>query len=188
MTDITQNNNKEINKVGTMIKISLLGAMAAVLMVIFKFPLPFAPPYMTVDFGDVPVLVAGFALGPISGVITAFLKILLSLLLNGTTTGYVGELSNFILASSFVLVASLIYNFKKTFTTAILGIIAGGIVMTIIATLTNFYIIFPMYGVPVESFKALASFVVPFNLAKSGLVGLVTVLLYKPISRIFKKF
>ena len=188
MTDVTQTNNKDIRKVGTMTKVSLLGAMAAVLMVIFKFPLPFAPPYMTVDFGDVPVLVAGFALGPVAGVITAFLKILLSLLLNGTTTAYVGEVSNFILAASFVLVSSSIYKAKKTFKTAVIGIVVGAIVMTLIATLTNFYIIFPMYKVPVESFTALASFVVPFNLVKSGLVGLVTILIYKPISRIFKKF
>ncbi|MDU7560516.1 MAG: ECF transporter S component, partial [Finegoldia magna] len=82
----------------TMVKISILGAISALLM-IFKFPLPFAPPFMTVDIGDLGVLISGFALGPVAGVLTSAVKILLNFIINGTTTGGVGELSNFILSS-----------------------------------------------------------------------------------------
>lgn len=178
----------QYTKVNTMVKIALLAAMAGVLMVIFKFPLPFAPPYMTVDFGDVPTLIAGFALGPVSGVITVILKNLINLMLNGSTTGGVGELSNIIVGSTFVVLSSVIYQRDKTRKNAALGLFVGLLGMTALATLSNYFIIFPLYKVPVESFGWLASFVVPFNLVKGALNGLLTLAIYKYISNIFKKF
>lgn len=186
MTDNTKK-SKDLVRVETMIKIAILAAMGGVLMVILKFPYP-AAPYMKVDFGDVPTLIAGFALGPVAGVITVILKVLVNLLLNGTDTAYVGELSNIIVGSTFVFVSAIMYSKKRNFKSAIIGLIVGVLAMTVLATLSNYFFIFPIYGVPVESFQWLAALVVPFNLLKGGLNALVTVLLYKHISNIFKKF
>lgn len=179
--------SKDLLRVETMVKMAILAAMAGVLMVVLKFPYP-AAPYMKIDFGDVPTLIGGFALGPIAGVITVVLKNLINLLLNGTDTAYVGELSNIIVGSTFVLASSLIYQRKRTFKYAVIGLIVGIIAMTILATLSNYFFIFPLYGMPVESFKWLAGLVIPFNLIKGVLNALVTILLYKSISNIFRRF
>ena len=185
----------------TMVKISILGAISALLM-IFKFPLPFAPPFMTVDIGDLGVLISGFALGPIAGVLTSAVKILLNFIINGTTTGGVGELSNFILSSVFVVVASSIYNNGKTKKSAITGLVFGVLAYTVVACISNYFVIFPLYGINLVDFtkefakvNSLAGTplmfvlfsIVPFNIVKGIIVSAVTIALYKPISRFLKK-
>jgi len=196
--------NKKVARVfsiGNMTKIAIFSAVAGVLM-LFKFPIPIAPAFMTVDFGDVASLVAGFVLGPISGIITVVMKNIINLILNGTMTAYVGELSNIIVGSTFVGVASLIYYKNKTRKSAIIGLIVGIIAMTILATLSNYFIIFPIYAkvmhidlegfvefAPkfVKSYKELMVLsVVPFNLIKGTLNAIVTVFIYKKISAYMK--
>ena len=200
---------KNINKsnllsIDNMVKIAIFAAISGILM-LFKFPLPFAPSFMTVDFADIATLMSGFILGPVSGVLTVILKNLINLMLNGTTTAYVGELSNTIIGISFVLVSSLVYNRKKTMKGALLGLGLGILVMTAIATLSNYFIIFPMYGkimgksldefaqfVPLERVKnfkdMLVISIIPFNLVKGFLNALVTFLTYKKVSRLMKKY
>lgn len=185
----------------TMVKISILGAISALLM-IFKFPLPFAPPFMTVDIGDLGVLISGFALGPVAGVLTSAVKILLNFIINGTTTGGVGELSNFILSSVFVVVASSIYNKGKNKKSAITGLVFGVLAYTVVACISNYFVIFPLYGINLVDFtkefakvNSLAGTplmfvlfsIVPFNIVKGIIVSAVTIALYKPISRFLKK-
>ena len=90
---------KQKSRVNThkMIQIAMLGAIASVLM-LFEFPLPFlAPSFYELDFSELPVLIGGFALGPVAGVIIELLKILLHLLIKGTHTAFVGELGNFLI-------------------------------------------------------------------------------------------
>ena len=195
---------ERILSISNMVKIAIFAALAGVLM-LFKFPIPIAPSFMTVDFGDVATLMSGFVLGPISGVITVFLKILLNLILNGTTTAYVGEVSNFIVGSIFVLVSSLIYSRHKTKKSALIGLLIGIISMTFIATLSNYFVIFPLYAkalgmgsvdafvntMPnigyINSYLDLILFaVVPFNLIKGIFNALVTFLTYKKVSKVMK--
>ena len=185
----------------TMVKISILGAISALLM-IFKFPLPFAPPFMTVDIGDLVVWILVFALGPVVGVLTSAVKILLNFIINGTTTGGVGELSNFILSSVFVVVASSIYDKGKSRKSAITGLVFGVLAYTIVACISNYFVIFPLYGINLVDFtkefakvNSLAGTplmfvlfsIVPFNIVKGIIVSAVTIALYKPISRFLKK-
>lgn len=185
----------------TMVKISILGAISALLM-IFKFPLPFAPPFMTVDIGDLGVLISGFALGPIAGVLTSAVKILLNFIINGTTTGGVGELSNFLLSSVFVVVASAIYNKGKSRKSALTGLVLGVLAYTLVACISNYFVIFPLYGINLVDFtkqfakvNPMASTpimfvlfsIVPFNIVKGIIVSVVTICLYKPISKFLKR-
>ena len=50
------------NKTKRLLTVSMLIAISFILMFL-KFPLPFLPPYLTMDFSDVPVLVATFTFG-----------------------------------------------------------------------------------------------------------------------------
>lgn len=194
---------EEILSIGNMTKMSIFAALSGILM-LFKFPLPFAPSFMTVDFGDVATLMSGFVLGPISGIITVILKNLINLILNGTTTAYVGELSNIIVGSVFVATSSAIYQRNKTKKMAMIGIVVGIIAMTLVATLSNYFVIFPIYakvyGMEVEGFinfipkndlvktykDMILMAVVPFNIVKGILNGFVTFVTYKKVSAFMK--
>lgn len=188
-----------------LVKIAILAAVAAVLMT-FKFPLPFAPSFMTVDFSDVVGLVGGFALGPISGILIAGLKNLLNLIINGTLTFGIGEISNFIVSATFIGIASFIYDRKKSFKRAILGMVVGSLAMTSLAIMSNAFVIFPMYAAAmgqnldffvkgaqainglVSSYWTLMIFsIAPFNIVKSFMVSVITCLIYKRVSPLLKR-
>ncbi|MDU6093003.1 MAG: ECF transporter S component, partial [Staphylococcus lugdunensis] len=85
-----------------LITISMLSAIGFVLTFL-KFPLPFFPPYLTLDFSDVPTLLATFSMGPIAGIIVAFIKNLLNFFFNMGDP--VGPVANFLAGISFLLTA-----------------------------------------------------------------------------------
>jgi riboflavin transporter FmnP len=186
-------------------KISVLAAVAAVLMLI-EFPLFFAPEFYKLDLSEVAVLIGGFALGPVPAIFIELIKVLLNLALNGTVTGGVGEAANFIIGCSFVLPASIIYYKNKTMKSAIIGMIAGVAMMAVVGSLANYFVLLPVYakvfGMPIQVFidmgNALNSSivdlrtfvlfaVVPFNVVKGIIVSAVTILIYKRLSPVLHK-
>lgn len=189
-----------------MVKVSVLGVIAFILM-LFEMPLAWiAPPFIQLDVSDVPALLGSFALGPMAGVIIQFLKNILKLMFVGSGTGGVGELANFLVGSTFAFTAGAIYFRKKTLKNALIGLIAGTFTMTIVITLANYFVMFPFYarlfGWPLQDFvnmgtainanivdlKTLMIFsIVPFNLLKGTIVTIMTVLIYKRISPILKR-
>jgi len=191
-------------KVNWIVKVAMLGAVATVLM-LFEFPISFiAPGFYKLDFSEVPVLVGGFAMGPLAGVAIEAVKILLNFLINGTITGGVGELSNFVLGAIFVLPAAISYKKSKTRKSALVGLITGGVLMVILGIFTNAFIMIPLYSkfMPLEAILAQAAAiwpvvdsvfdfvllcVVPFNIVKAILVSVITMALYKRLSPLLKK-
>ena len=82
-----------------------------------------------------------------AGVIIQFLKNLLNVLIEGTTTAVVGELANFVVGSVFAYTAGIIYHRKKTFNRAVVGLIwTWSVAMTVVITLANYFIMFPLYA------------------------------------------
>lgn len=190
-----------------MIQIAMLGAIATVLMM-FEFPMPFlAPSFYEFDFSELPVLIGGFAMGPVAGILIEFLKILLHLLIKGTHTAFVGELGNFIVGCAMVVPASLIYRYMKSKKGALIGLICGTIIMAVTGAFVNAFLLLPAYGkafgMPVEAFIEMGAaihpsvnslfkfcliLVTPFNLVKGAILSVVTLLLYKRISVLLKSF
>ncbi len=198
-------NSLSKNKMNTrsMVKISILGGIAFILMFI-KTPIAFlAPSFMSVDASDVPALIGGFAMGPVAGMLIQLIKNILKLPMSNT--GGVGEISNFIVGSVLVIVSSIIYNRKKTYKNATVGLFFGVISMAIVATLSNYFVIFPLYAkimVPMDTIiemgtvitgkivdlKTMMVFaILPFNLLKGFIEAILTMLLYKRISPILHK-
>ncbi len=193
------------NNVKWMVKVSMLGAVAMVLMLL-EFPLPFiAPPFYEFDFSEVPVLIGAFALGPVAGMAIELLKVLLNLLINGTITAGVGEFGNFLVGISFVLPAGIIYKKRKDKKHALAGLVIGSICMVALGFFVNMYILIPAYGkalgMPIDAFVNMGSAiyspidslwkmvllcVVPFNAIKAIAASIVTMLIYKHISPILK--
>ena len=84
----------------------LMAAISALLMQL-QIGFPFLPNFLKLDISDFPALIAGYAYGPLPGVWVCLIKNVLHLTV--TTTGGVGELSNFILGVFFVVPSALIY-------------------------------------------------------------------------------
>ena len=150
-------------------------------------------------------MICAFSLGPVAGVVCALVKELLKLLLRGTTTAFVGDLSNFVMGCSFILPASVIYYVKKSRKSALIGMGVGTLVLTAFGSVFNAFYLLPafsaLYGMPMEaiigagtkvnpainSVSTLVLFaVVPFNLLKGVLVSVITFLLYKHIERLLR--
>ncbi|MEE1055615.1 MAG: ECF transporter S component, partial [Acutalibacteraceae bacterium] len=92
-------NTRKINVKGIAVS-AVCGALGFVLMLL-EFPIPFIiPSFIKLDFSEIPALIASFAYGPIYGILVCAVKNLLHLFV--TTSGGVGELSNFILGAIFV--------------------------------------------------------------------------------------
>lgn len=184
---------------------AVFSALAAILM-LFEFPLSFiAPTFYEIDLSEIPILVGSFIMGPVSGVIMEAVKIILKLLIKGTSTGYVGDFANFCVGCSLVIPASLIYKHKKTKKNAMLGMTVGTLSMAVMGVILNYYIMIPFYvkvakiaftkiieeGAavwPVVNGKL--SFVLfcvaPFNIVKGVIVSLITAIIYKHISMFIK--
>lgn len=191
--------------VHTIAKISILGALAFLVMM-FEIPLPFAPAFYKLGFDEVIVLIGGFALGPWAAVCIEALKIALNLIIGGTITMGVGELTNFLIGLAFVLPATLIYQREKTRKHALHGLIAGTICMTVLGGLLNYFVMLPAYAyfmnMPLDqiitfghavnpNINGLLALVLmattPFNLLKGILCSIVVFLSYKKVSPVIKK-
>lgn len=189
-------------------KIAVIGLFSAIstVLMLFEIPLPFAPSFYKLDFSELPVLIVSFAFGPVAGVMTEFIKILLKLVFKSTSTAFVGELANFVVGCSLILPAGLIYVARKNRTQAVIACIAGTLAMTVVGSLFNAVYLLPkfaaLYGMPLPAIVAMGSkinpsihsvstlvlfSVVPLNLLKGGLDSVLTALLYKRLSPIIKR-
>lgn len=182
--------------------VAVCGAIATVLHML-DFPLVFlAPSFYKLDFSELPVLLCGFYLGPAAAVTCEALKILLKLLLQGTSTAFVGDFANFTVGCSMVLPAVIIYHIYKTKTSAIVGLTVGTICLTVFGSAFNAVYLLPkfsqLYGLPLESIIAMGAkinpaisnistfvllAVAPLNLLKGGAVSVLTMLLYKKVAK-----
>lgn len=187
--------------------IAVVGMLSAIAVVLFLFeiPLPFAPSFYELDFSELPVLIGSFALGPVAGVTIELCKILLKLVIKGTTTAFVGDFANFIIGCSMIVPAAVIYHKFKSKKSAVVSLVTGTAVMTVFGSLFNAFYLLPafaqLYGMPLDAIIEMGSAinssinsvatlvlfaVVPFNILKGALLTILTMLLYKHISPIIK--
>ncbi|NMA55555.1 MAG: ECF transporter S component [Firmicutes bacterium] len=165
-----------------LIKIAFLGALGFLLMYL-EFPLPFMPPFLKFDFGDVPTLIAGFAYGPIAGIITETIKSVIFLLSGRSEAGIIGTSASFVTGISLVIPAALIYRWHRTLKGAIVSLAVGTVVMTVVITVADIYVFLPLWNIPVDQIMPMIkSAVIPFNLLKGLITSTATFLLYKRMS------
>lgn len=179
---------------------AMLSAIAYALMFL-DFSVPFMPSFIKMDLSELPALIGSFAYGPIAGVVICLIKNLIHLTIS--STGGVGELSNFLLGASFVLVAGFIYKWKKTRKGALIGSIAGALVMAVFSVFSNYFLVYPIYYnfMPKDAILAayqvifsgvdnilecLIVFNAPFTFVKGIFSVIITFLIYKRLSPILK--
>ncbi|MBE6650074.1 MAG: ECF transporter S component [Ruminococcaceae bacterium] len=194
---------KRVSKTRTIVITALLAAISSVLMYL-NFALPFAPAYLKIDFSDFPALLASFSLNPVCGMVVCLIKNLISL--PASNTQFVGEISNFILSSTFVMTAGFIYRRHKSKKSALVGCLVGAFAMSVMAVFSNYFVVYPayvrlMFGgseapligmssalIPwIDSIlKVVLVFNFPFTLLKGIINALITFAVYKRISPIIK--
>ena len=203
----------KISSVNTRL-LTRVGALGAISAVLFLIEVPVIPPIYKLDFSTVPVMVGGFAMGVWPGIAILFIKNVFGLL-KSTSMG-VGELADFLMGAALMVPAVMIYRHRRTFTGAVIGMLAGCASMVIVSALTNYFILIPFYiqvmglseqailgmvsggltelgrrfGLslsPVDSLGALiARATIPFNVLKGVALSLVTTALYKRLSPLLK--
>ena len=195
----------EMRKVSTARRVSIIGICAAIATVLhmLDFPLLFlAPGFYKLDFSELPVMLCGFFLGPSATVACEGIKILLKLLLKGTSTAFVGDFANFAVGCSLVLPATIFYHLHKSKHSAVIGLIIGSICITVFGSAFNAIYLLPkfaqLYELPLEAIIGMGAeingnihnvstfvffCVAPLNLLKAAMVSVLTMLLYKRVAR-----
>ncbi len=192
--------SKSANKTRKLAVCAMLGAVSTVLM-FFSFNVPLMPSFIKMDFSELPALLAAYSYGPMAGVAVCFIKNAMNVF--STTTGGVGELSNFLLGCMFVIPAGMLYSKNKTKKGAVIRAVAGAVAMAVSSVAINYYITYPVYTVfmPMDviigmyqailpSVKTLLQALIIFNMPYTFIKGMLNVaiamLIYKPLSPILK--
>lgn len=189
---------RQISRTHKLTVTAMLSAAAFVLQML-EFPLPFLiPPFVKMDLSELPALLAAFSLGPSSGVAVCLIKNVIKAFVK-TSSGGVGELCNFLLGAAFMVPAGLIYKHMKTRKGALLGALAGTVIMGLLSVPVNYFITYPIYTafMPIDQIIGMYQHLIPsvngllaclviFNLPFTLLKGLLDMglafLIYKPLS------
>ena len=169
---------------------AMLSAVATVLM-FFSFNVPLMPSFIKLDLSELPALIASFSMGPVAGAVVF------------STTGGVGELSNFLLGCCFVVPAGIVYQRKQNLAGAVIGSISGSAAMAVLSVFTNYFVVYPIYTafLPMETimgmyqainpnvetlWQALLLFNMPFTFIKGLCSVVITLLIYKGIAPVLQ--
>lgn len=183
-----------------MTSVAMLAAVSTVLM-FFSFNVPLMPSFIKMDLSELPALIASFTFGPTAGITVCLVKNLINVFF--TTTGGVGEVSNFLLGTMFVAPAGFIYQKMRTKKGAMIASVIGAATMACLSLFTNYYIVYPVYTniMPLEViigaynainpnvenlWQALLWFNVPYTFVKGMLSVVITMLIYKPLAPILR--
>ena len=165
-----------------LIVIALLGAISLILFFI-SFPLPMLPPYLKVDFSDIPAIIAGIIFSPLAGVLVLFVKNGLYFVMSGATDP-IGVVANFIAGSVFIAPVAYFYHKFKNVKGVLLGLVVGTVSMTVVMGILIYLIILPAYATfigmemnPAIKLYTVAVGILPFNVLK----GLIVSLLFVPL-------
>lgn len=178
------------NKTKRLLTVSMLIAISFILMFL-KFPLPFLPPYLTMDFSDVPVLVATFAFGPVSGILVALFKNVLNFLI--VSHEPIGNTANFLASVCLIIPTYYFYRIKKSKLFMSYGLITGIILMTVFMSLMNYFVLLPLYGQIMNladlahNLKMIVSAgIIPFNLIKGIVISVIYLVIFDKLKTIIK--
>jgi len=184
-----------------MVRISILGLLGYIILM-FRFALPIFPEFIELDVANLPSIIASISMGPWAGVAVEFVKNVLKVIMGSRTIG-IGEISNFICGSSLVIPLGLIYRKIPNIKGYIAGSIAGVITLSIVACLSNYFFVIPMYAAAFGGMEAIIGMVskinanvgdlksiiifsiLPFNLLKGGLNVITGYLIYRVAKPLF---
>lgn len=187
--------------VKTLTLIAIFSALAAILS-LFDFNLPFFPPFIKLDFADLPALIATFAFGPLVGILIQIVRNAIHLFISNT--GGIGELANMLVGCSLVGTVGFLYHYVTKKHYPYVALTCGIVTMSIVAMLANYYILLPLFSLfmPLEQILAFSAqffpavhdkysfilyVILPFNLLKGSLITVCAYPLYKKLAPAFSR-
>lgn len=176
-----------------LVSVAMLGTIGTVLMML-DFPLPGFPVYLKIDLSELPVLLGAIVFGPGAAIVIEGLKNLLHFLLQGSPAGVpIGEMANFVSGLLFVLPTAYVFKKMQSKRGLFMGIAIGVLLMAVIMTVLNYFIILPAYmwflgfNLPDALLKFVVIFIMPFNLIKGILTGVVFLFLYPKLQPFIRR-
>jgi len=200
----SQTEKRNFDRVRFMTRVAIFGAISSILYVVdvFQIHLPFLPGFLALHFDEIPAFIAGFAYGPGAGFAVIVIKTIMKLPF--TSTMWVGELSDLVFSTAFVVPAAIIYQRKRNLQGVAIGFAVSLVLQLIVSAVLNVYAMLPFYiyvmGFTKEgllyvcqlanpaitdlgwTYAALA--VVPLNLIKDVAVIFVTFIVYRSIHKL----
>ncbi len=172
------------NKTKTLTLTAMFCALAFAMTAVIRIPVVL---FLKYDPKDIIITLCGFILGPLASIVVSVISSLIEMV-TVSDTGIIGCIMNIVSSCSFAFTAAVVYKKKKTVSGAVIGLLAGCAVMTVVMLAWN-YCITPLYmGYPREAVAdLLLPAFLPFNLIKSFLNAAFTFLLYKPVVTALRK-
>jgi len=138
--------------------------------------------FLSLDAGDIVVVLASFIYGAPAGVAISGFASLIGFLYSGT--GPWGLIMDFCSSATFAFVAAFIYSRRRNFKFAIIGICAAVLSTTAIMIPLNI-LITPLYtgATTAQVLTLIPTLLLPFNFAKTLFNGSAALLIYKPVVR-----
>ncbi|MBT9153712.1 MAG: Riboflavin transporter RibU [Firmicutes bacterium] len=182
------NQDKRRQNLRKLVTMAMLAGMSYLLMFVLQIPLIPAAPFLKYDPSDVPTLIGSLMLGPLAGGVIALVKVALFFLTKGTG-GPIGSIQNLLASATFAFVTGLVYRKLPNKWGALLGMVAGGLVMSVVMYASNLYWALAAWGVPhAQHAELLWTAIVPFNAARAALSTLITLPLYLALAPFLKRF
>lgn len=178
----------ENGKVIRLAQMAMLAAISLVLVLIVRFPLIPAAPFLVYDMADIPILLGGMVFGPLAGMsILLVVSLVQAFFLGGD--GWYGFVMHMVASGVLVLIASLFYRVKKRFAFAAVGMLLGTIGMALVMIPMNLWLTTLYMGASRELvLSMLLPAILPFNLLKAGINCLVTGILFRALFPFFRRF
>ena len=168
--------------------IGILTALSIALAFFIRFPIFPQAPFLEYDPADIPILIITFTYGPLAGLIATVIASLVQGLTVSAHSGVYGILMHIISTGSYVVVAGVIYRIRHDRLGGSIGLFCGVLISAALMAAANLVITPLFMGVPIEVVKPmLFPVIIPFNLIKSGINGILVFVIYKPVSNYFIK-
>lgn len=167
-----------------LVQVSILGGLAYLLTYLSVPILPMAP-YMKLDFGDIPILLATVLLSTRSGLIVALLRAVLYFVFTGVSLINLIGISALLIASlTIVLSVTLVNKLVQNNVKYVIMVLFETVMLTLVMSVLNYFVITPLY-INLTGFKLSFSLldsvlytVAPFNIIKGLFIGIVFVIVY----------
>lgn len=161
-----------------LIVMALFCALAFASVAVFRIPVVL---FLKYEPKDCLLAIGGMLYGPGPALLMSVVVSLIECF-TISDTGWIGLIMNVLSSALFICPAAMLYHRRRTLSSAVLGLILGALLTTAGMLLWN-WLVTPLYmHIPREQIEPLLlTAFLPFNLLKSALNTVLTVLLYKSV-------
>ncbi len=190
--------NKQKKRIYALTLCGVMSALAVVLVMLIRFPIFPAVPFLEYDAGDIPLFFLSAICGPGYGLCATAATCVIQGVTVSAGSGWVGIVMHFFATGSFVLVQSLILH-RLSFSRHAdplpppsrvrrISATVGGILAMVCAMALWNLLFTPFFmKMPYADFWPYYPWILLFNLIKAGVNGILFALLYEAITPILKK-